>query len=278
MRKPFSGDYAISQHFGENPAIYSRFSLLGHNGTDWAIPSETPLYSCIEGTVTEVGNDPGGYGIYVKCENEQYGVLFAHLSRLNVGETQQVQEGTLLGFSDNTGFSTGPHLHLGIFTKPRQTGNGYNGYVDPEPLLEGGEMEEITELKRQIEVLQLRIRELETDGEMKQQRIEDRDKQINGLAEEIARVNNLLTEESGKRSVAEAEIVGLNTQVSDLQGQVTTVSSQVETMQKLLETKQKELELCKNELFDSEQTLKEMNAYTWKDFLIKGLKLLLKVR
>ena len=278
MRKPFSGDYAISQHFGENPAIYSRFHLIAHNGCDWAIPSETPLYSCIEGIVTEVGNDPGGYGIYVKCENDQYGVLFAHLSRLNVGQTQQVQEGQLLGFSDNTGFSTGPHLHLGIFTKPRQTGNGYNGYVDPEPLLEGGEMEEITELKKKIEVLELRVSELEKDGEMKQERIEARDKQINDLADDIADVNGLLTIESGKRSEAEAEIVSLTTKLSDAGSMLTATNGRLETMQKLLEAKEKELELANKELFDSEQTLKEMNAYTWQDFFLKGFKLLLQRR
>ena len=276
MRKPFLGDYPIIQHFGENPEVYARFSLIGHNGLDYGTPNETPLYSCIDGVVTEATNDPGGYGVYVKCENEQYGVLFAHLSRLNVGETQPVQEGELLGWSDNTGFSTGPHLHLGIFTKPRQTGNGYNGYVDPEPLLKGGEMEEITELKKQIEVLQLRVSELETDGEMKQKRIEDRDRQINELAEEIAKVNGLLTEESGKRSLAEAELVVLKTQVSDAQTALVSANGKLQGLQTLLETKETELEEALQEVAAAEETLQSLNSFTAADYFLKGFKLLFK--
>lgn len=151
MRKPFDGEYQITQLFGENPEIYARFGLKGHNGMDFAAPTGTVLYSPITGTVTEVREDPGGYGNYVKIENPELAVLLAHLSRFTVGETQQVTEGEQVGWSGNTGFSTGPHLHFGIFTKPRQSSNGYNGYVDPLPYLKG-EIMQIDELKKELDI------------------------------------------------------------------------------------------------------------------------------
>ncbi len=151
MRKPFEGDYPITQRFGENPDIYARFGLQGHNGVDFGLPLSTPLVSPILGRVIQVRNDPSGYGNTVVIENEVLAVRLAHLTRFTVGETQQVQEGELVGYSGNTGFSTGPHLHLGIYTKPRQDNNGFSGYVDPLPYMEG-EVADLEALKIQVAV------------------------------------------------------------------------------------------------------------------------------
>ena len=41
--------------------------------------------------------------------------LYAHLSLIRVDAGDAVQAGDLLGYSGNTGYSTGPHLHFAVF-------------------------------------------------------------------------------------------------------------------------------------------------------------------
>jgi len=53
--------------------------------------------------------------------------------RVKVGDT--VQEGQLVALSDNTGNSTGAHLHWGYYKFPRDRGNGFAGFIDQLPLL-----------------------------------------------------------------------------------------------------------------------------------------------
>ncbi len=132
QRNLFEGDFPLTQLFGENPDWYAPFGMDGHNGIDYATPTGTNLYCCIDGQVTEVAYDSNGYGKYIKIENDECGVLYAHmraLSTIPVGAT--VRAGDTIGQSGNTGNSTGPHLHFGVFPKPRDRSNGYAGYIDP---------------------------------------------------------------------------------------------------------------------------------------------------
>jgi len=184
MRKPFLGEFRITQKFGENPDVYKRFGLNGHDGQDWGMPNGTPLYTPISGIVKEARIDPAGYGHYLRIENSELGVVLAHLKSFNVGESKEVTEGELVGWSNNTGFSTGPHLHFGIYTKPRQYQNGYRGYVDPEPFL-NEDMATIKELEKKIEVLEHRQKELETDIERKNTLIKEREDELRKTAKEI---------------------------------------------------------------------------------------------
>ena len=136
MIKPFKNGFQLTQGFGENPSIYAQFGLKGHNGLDYGTPIGIPIIASISGTVIEsVKSGDAGYGKYVKIENDEYGSLTAHLSRVDVEAGQAVTEGQQIGLSGNTGFSTGPHLHWGVFTKPRDRGNGYGGYIDQSSLI-----------------------------------------------------------------------------------------------------------------------------------------------
>ena len=127
----FEGEGVLSQGFGEHPEWYAPFGMLGHNGIDYAIPTGRELYSCINGRITERALDQYGYGNYIKVENEDCGVLYGHLKEFKVSVGDEIVAGQLLGISDNTGNSTGSHLHFGLFPKPRDRDNGYAGYIDP---------------------------------------------------------------------------------------------------------------------------------------------------
>lgn len=147
MTKPFDGDYGVSQGFGENPDLYKQFlvkqpdgsmaPMRGHNGIDWKTPNGTVIKAPFTGTVAEAYFDAAGYGNYVKLESDTEGVVLAHLEKILVGVGARVNAGEPVGVSDNTGYSTGPHLHLGYYRMPRDRSNGYGGFIDPAPYLDG---------------------------------------------------------------------------------------------------------------------------------------------
>jgi hypothetical protein len=121
----------ISQVFGVNPQRYQRFGLAGHNGVDFAVPVDTPIRAVDDGVVAEALIDIDGYGIYIKVIHTWGESLYAHLSRWSVDNGQRVQRGQVVGFSGNSGNSTGPHLHLGLRVNPYTRGAPFDGYSDP---------------------------------------------------------------------------------------------------------------------------------------------------
>lgn len=136
MIKPFAGTYPITQTFGANPGAYARFGLAGHNGVDWGVPSGTPIRAAEGGVVLAARDDPGGYGHYIKIDHgDGQTAIYGHLSRIETAANRMVERGQVIGYSGNTGNSTGPHLHFEIRVKGQER-NGYNGAVDPLPLLD----------------------------------------------------------------------------------------------------------------------------------------------
>ena len=134
----FIGDFPYNQCFGGNPDMYAKFGLNGHNGVDWGIPNGIQLVSPFNGEISEVGSDPSGYGLYCKIRNMDMlcYVIYGHQKQIVVTQGQKVVKGQLVGYSDNTGNSTGPHLHLGVYRIDANGNkingdNGYGGAVNP---------------------------------------------------------------------------------------------------------------------------------------------------
>lgn len=133
MRLPFDGSFQITQNFADPryASSYQRFGIYAHNGIDYATPTWTPLLAPHKGTILEATNDPIGYGNYVKVQSDDETSVLAHMSKLAVNVGDNVEEGQLIGYSGNSGNSTGPHLHWGYFrTRTRNRQNGFNGYID----------------------------------------------------------------------------------------------------------------------------------------------------
>ena len=59
------------------------------------------------------------YGTYVLIEhNNNLSSIYAHLSLAIVEEGSEVKRGDIIGYSGNTGYSTGSHLHFGVYATP----------------------------------------------------------------------------------------------------------------------------------------------------------------
>jgi murein DD-endopeptidase MepM/ murein hydrolase activator NlpD len=81
---------------------------------DIAVPVGTPVKTTMDGKVVHAGWNDQGYGNLVIVENGSYRTYYAHLSSIPVAVGDQVEAGTIVGLSGNTGHSTGPHLHYEI--------------------------------------------------------------------------------------------------------------------------------------------------------------------
>ncbi len=81
-----------------------------HLGVDFRASIGTPVYAPAAGISVQFTND-GSFGIGVCLQHDEWFTLYAHLSQALVSVGQMVSEGELIGYSGNTGASTGPHLH-----------------------------------------------------------------------------------------------------------------------------------------------------------------------
>ncbi len=112
----------ITQYFGNTAfASSGAYGGKGHNGMDFAASIGTPIHAALTGTVVGTGNTDLVRGCYsfgkwvmVKHANG-LSTMYAHLSSISVSQGESVSTGDLLGFSGETGYATGPHLHFGVY-------------------------------------------------------------------------------------------------------------------------------------------------------------------
>lgn len=111
----------ITQRFGRTVAARRLYTSGSHNGVDFGAPTGTPVKSVLNGVVVGTGNTDLVRGCYsfgkwvmVRHPNGLSSV-YAHLSVIKAVEGQNVETGDVIGYSGNTGYSTGPHLHLGVY-------------------------------------------------------------------------------------------------------------------------------------------------------------------
>src|ERR1700712_2242911 len=86
-----------------------------HKGIDIACPYGSPVYAVVDGTVNWAGYK-GGYGNFIGIQGPGgVGTGYGHLSRIAVRSGTRVSRGELVGYSGNSGLSTGPHLHFEVY-------------------------------------------------------------------------------------------------------------------------------------------------------------------
>jgi len=106
----------ITDYFGQTP---TRF----HKGVDFRASVGTAVKSMSDGVVAGTGDTdvqcPGvSYGrfIFIKFNNG-LAATYGHLSLIKVSKGDTVKRSQIIGYSGNTGSSTGPHLHVSVYPK-----------------------------------------------------------------------------------------------------------------------------------------------------------------
>ncbi len=104
----------ITSPFGwrVNPIWHSREF---HPGIDIAVATGTPVHAAADGIVTYAGWLTGYGNVVIIYHGSDISTLYAHLQRYIVRKGEKVKRGQIIAYSDNTGWSTGPHLHFGVY-------------------------------------------------------------------------------------------------------------------------------------------------------------------
>ena len=148
----------LTQKFGKTVDSKRLYASGTHNGIDFSAPIDTPVKAAADGVVVGTGDTDlacrwASYGRWVMIQHRNgLSTLYAHLDLIKVSKGQQVNVGDLIGYSGNTGYSTGPHLHFTVFVSsavnitdlPSKSCKGavfhipvaaVNAYLDPQSYL-----------------------------------------------------------------------------------------------------------------------------------------------
>ncbi len=147
--------HAVSRGWGVTDSQYQKFGFTRHNGIDIPLAEGTEIRAPFEGTVTLVGNQPKGSGIFL-CflSKEKYDfpdgkrarveLTLMHLSETLIEEGARVSAGQAIAKGGHTGLSATSHVHI----SPKRVKFGILGYrdldrndadntFDPEPYWDG---------------------------------------------------------------------------------------------------------------------------------------------
>jgi murein DD-endopeptidase MepM/ murein hydrolase activator NlpD len=103
----------------------------GHQGTDFMMPIGTPVVAAAPGEIKYIV-DMGSLGLFLGISHYEFtrlellSTLYAHMSKVEVSEGQQVYRGQRVGLSGQPS-GEGPHLHFELDL-------GYHGSSDYVPL------------------------------------------------------------------------------------------------------------------------------------------------
>ncbi len=152
--------FTISQLFGNPDPKYLELNLPGHNGIDLIANHGQPVYASHDGRAYYEVDSHQGHGVVIITDEQfeyrgklsYFKSIYWHLVNpakdtryvspiqgFTIGKPKKVKAGDLIGYSDNTGYSTGSHLHFGLKPCTKNGSytekNAYAGAIDPLPYL-----------------------------------------------------------------------------------------------------------------------------------------------
>ena len=118
---PLTGPMKITSPYGErmHPIIGEE---AFHRGVDLRANYGSPILAPADGVVLYIGRKTAYGNMVVVVHGGGIATVYGHLWKFAVQPYERVQKGQLLGYTGNTGFSTGPHLHFEV----RQDGEPTN--------------------------------------------------------------------------------------------------------------------------------------------------------
>lgn len=177
-------DPIITQKFGGNAEFYSDpkyGGIQGHNGIDFLTYHGQPVYATHDGLASYQVDSSGGHGVVIYSKDKHpyltdevyFKTIYWHLcdpvaepkyaTKVSTSGLTEVSTGDIIGYADNTGASTGDHLHFGLkpCTKDEdkmiwynvEQKNGYNGSIDPMPYFDKFTPVQFELLKKQVTLL-----------------------------------------------------------------------------------------------------------------------------
>lgn len=119
----------VAPGYGLTQGLHDQYT--GYPSIDIGTPTGTPVASIAAGRVSTSTQIAGSYGSYIKVNHGGFSSLYAHLSGRSVGAGQAVKGGQRIGYTGNTGNSTGPHLHFGTAGANPYSFYDKGGYLQP---------------------------------------------------------------------------------------------------------------------------------------------------
>ena len=107
-----------------------------HQGVDYYVPRDTPVWASGDGVVVRIGYDPDGYGHFITTRYGRYNVLVAHLesrSPLKVGD--RVTARTRIGTTGQSGNAAKVEWKGLIHPHVEVTDLNTGARIDPLPML-----------------------------------------------------------------------------------------------------------------------------------------------
>jgi murein DD-endopeptidase MepM/ murein hydrolase activator NlpD len=119
--RPTNGPIVSGYGMRKHPVLKVRKM---HAGVDFLVRRGTPVVSTGDGRVVEAAHS-SGYGNHIEIRHPQAGyvTLYAHLSEISedIRRGSMVERGDTIGYSGDSGRSTGPHLHYEVHNLSDQT-------------------------------------------------------------------------------------------------------------------------------------------------------------
>ena len=111
-------DGVLTQSYGYTAYSKKLYTSGFHNGIDIASSYGEPIRAAREGKVLAMGNcGKYAYGRWIMIEHDnKLTTLYGHMSGyggFKAGDS--VKRGDIIGYEGSTGYSTGPHLHFGVY-------------------------------------------------------------------------------------------------------------------------------------------------------------------